>query len=226
MRSRPRISPAMAVAMVALFASLGGVGYAAVTVTGKSIKNGSITGKDVKKSSLTGKQVKNRSLGTADLSKTAVSSLRGAKGSKGDAGAPGAPGSQGAPGAPGTQGAPGAPGANGVVAPQVATVASKALPTGMETLVLSKPVPAGTYVVTAKTNLLGLGAPDILDCALSSGDTTVDNVQWTSTAQARTSVVMTAVTPASPGSPLRITCNPDEASGSAFSVKLIAIPVD
>lgn len=210
MRSRTRISPAMAVAMVALFASLGGVGYAAVTVTGKNIKNGSITGKDVKKSSLTGKQVKNRSLGTADLSKTAVSSLRGATGPKGDAGA---------------KGGPGAPGANGVVTPQVATLANKPLPTGVETLVLSKPVPAGTYVVTAKTNLLGLGAPDILDCALSSGDTLVDNVQWTSTAQARTSVVMTAVTPASPGSPLRITCNPDEASGSAFSVKLIAIPV-
>lgn len=222
MRSRTRISPAMAVAMVALFASLGGVGYAAVTVTGKNIKNGSITGKDVKKSSLAGKQVKNGSLGTVDLSKTAVSSLRGATGPKGDAGAKGGPG---APGAPGTQGAPGTPGANGVVTPQVAILDNKQLPTGEETQVLSKSVPAGTYVVTAKTNLLGGGVPDILQCTLFSGNTNVDLVQWTSTNQARTSVVMTAVTPASPGSPLRITCNPDEASGTAFSVKLIAIPV-
>jgi len=36
---------------------------------------------------------------------------------------------------------------------------------------------------------------------------------------------MTAVTAASPGSPLRITCNPDTTSGSAFDVKLIALPV-
>jgi hypothetical protein len=36
------------VAYLALFAALGGSAYAAVTVTGKDIKNGTVTGKDVK----------------------------------------------------------------------------------------------------------------------------------------------------------------------------------
>jgi hypothetical protein len=218
MKRRIRISPAMPVALVALFVALGGVSYAAVTVTGKNIKDGSITGKDVKKSSLDGNHVKNGSLGTIDLSKSAIASLRGATGPQGVAGAPGAPGT------PGAQGTPGAPGANGVVTPQAATLDNKQLPTGVETQVLSKSVPEGTYVVTAKTNLLAIGV-DIVECTLSAGNTAVDNAQWTSSAQARTSVVMTAVTTASPGSPLRITCNPDETSGSAFKVKLIAIPV-
>jgi hypothetical protein len=37
-----------AVACLALFAALGGSAYAAVTVTGKNIKDGTVTGKDVK----------------------------------------------------------------------------------------------------------------------------------------------------------------------------------
>ena len=40
-----------AVAYLALFAALGGSAYAAVTVTGKNIKDGTITGKDVENSS-------------------------------------------------------------------------------------------------------------------------------------------------------------------------------
>ena len=37
-----------AVAYLALFAALGGSAYAAVTVTGSNIKDGTVTGKDVK----------------------------------------------------------------------------------------------------------------------------------------------------------------------------------
>ena len=51
-----------AVAYLALFAALGGSAYAAVTVTGKQIKDGTVTGKDVK----------NRSLGAAKLSAGAL----------------------------------------------------------------------------------------------------------------------------------------------------------
>jgi hypothetical protein len=51
-----------AVAYLALFAALGGSAYAAVTVTGESIKDGTVTGRDVK----------NRSLGTNKLSADAV----------------------------------------------------------------------------------------------------------------------------------------------------------
>jgi hypothetical protein len=83
-----------AVAYLALFAALGGSAYAAVTVTGANIKNGSVTGKDVK----------NRSLGTKKLSTKAVNSLRGQQGPAGPQGP------QGPRGPAGEQGRPGEPG--------------------------------------------------------------------------------------------------------------------
>ena len=52
-----RPSSAMVIACLALSIALGGSAYAAVTVTGKNIKDGTITGRDVK----------NRSLDTNDL---------------------------------------------------------------------------------------------------------------------------------------------------------------
>ena len=103
---KPRwLSYANVVATIALFMALGGVSYAALTITGKNIKDSSVTGKDVK----------NKSLGKKDFK----GSVRGAKGAKGDPGSPGAPGakgdsgSPGAPGAKGDAGAPGTPGAPG-----------------------------------------------------------------------------------------------------------------
>ena len=44
-----RPSPALVISLIALFVSLGGSGYAALTISGKNIKNESITGKDVKR---------------------------------------------------------------------------------------------------------------------------------------------------------------------------------
>ena len=102
-----------AVAYLALFAALGGSAYAAVTVTGKNIKDGTVTGRDVK----------NSTLGTNKLSPTAVSSLtgkpgptgpQGDKGATGPAGPTGAPGRTGVPGPAGPQGAAGPPGATGI----------------------------------------------------------------------------------------------------------------
>jgi len=83
-----------AVAYLALFAALGGgTAYAAVTVTGKNIKDGTVTGRDVK----------NRSLGTAKLSPRAVSSLAGKPGPAGPQGDKGAPGTAGQAGPQGRQ---------------------------------------------------------------------------------------------------------------------------
>lgn len=98
-----------AVAYLALFAALGGSAYAAVTVTGKNIKDGTITGRDVK----------NRSLGTNKLSTKTVSSLagqrgpagpKGEKGEQGPAGPRGATGPQGPKGDQGLKGEQGEPG--------------------------------------------------------------------------------------------------------------------
>jgi hypothetical protein len=87
-----------AVAYVALFAALGGSAYAAVTVTGANIKDGTVTGKDVK----------NRSLGTSKLSTRVVSSLAGQQGPAGPTGP------KGETGAAGPQGPAGARGPSGI----------------------------------------------------------------------------------------------------------------
>jgi Collagen triple helix repeat (20 copies) len=100
-----------AVAYLALFAALGGSAYAAVTVTGKNIKDGTITGRDVK----------NRSLDTNKLSTTAVSSLagqRGPAGPQGDKGEPGPLGPTGATGPKGATGPAGPKGETGAAGPQ------------------------------------------------------------------------------------------------------------
>ena len=105
-----------AVAYLALFAALGGgTAYAAATVTGANIKDGTITSKDIKK----------RSIGADRLSPTAVSSLsrpgpagpagaNGEKGEKGERGERGPAGANGPAGPRGEQGAAGPAGANGV----------------------------------------------------------------------------------------------------------------
>jgi hypothetical protein len=89
----PLLTYANLVATLALFIALGGTSYAAITVTGKNVKDGSLTGKDVK----------DGSIAKADLSKDA-SSL-GAQGPRGADGANGAGGTNGAPGATGPTGA-------------------------------------------------------------------------------------------------------------------------
>jgi hypothetical protein len=64
---RSRLTYANLMATVAVFIALGGSSYAAITVTGKNVKDSSLTGKDVKNSSLTGSDVKNSSLTGSDI---------------------------------------------------------------------------------------------------------------------------------------------------------------
>lgn len=86
---RLRMSPAMVVAMIALFVALSGTAVAttSVLITGKQIKNGSITGADIK----------NKSVPAAKLK----GNFRGARGV---AGAPGPVGPQGPQGPQGPKG--------------------------------------------------------------------------------------------------------------------------
>jgi hypothetical protein len=97
-----RQSPAMVVAMLALFVALTGTAVATTSalITGNQIKNSSITGADIK----------NKSLGIADLATKA----RGARGARGPAGPPGAQGAQGPQGIQGPKGDPGTPNPNAI----------------------------------------------------------------------------------------------------------------
>jgi hypothetical protein len=63
----PRPTYGSVTATLALFAALGGTSYAALTVTGANIKNGSLTGADIRDGSLKGRDVRNRSLTGADV---------------------------------------------------------------------------------------------------------------------------------------------------------------
>jgi hypothetical protein len=77
---------AKVVSLLALFVALGGSAYAAVTITGRNVKNGSLTSADIRNRSLLSKDFKPGQL---------------AAGPRGAQGAPGATGAKGPPGVAG-----------------------------------------------------------------------------------------------------------------------------
>jgi hypothetical protein len=133
---RPRISPATAIALIALVAALGGTSYAAVKITGKDVRNNSLTGADIKNRSLTGADVKDgtlsaRHFGPNQLPRAAA----GAEGPAGPQGPQGPPGPQGEKGAPGEQGPQGERGRSETAIDASAT--PRGLPSGEDLDVLS-----------------------------------------------------------------------------------------
>jgi len=85
---RKRLSYSNVMATLAISVALGGTSYAAITITGKNVKNGSLTGADIKKHSV---QL-NRLIGRLTA---------GARGPMGDTGPKGDTGLQGPKGDPG-----------------------------------------------------------------------------------------------------------------------------
>lgn len=122
---KPKIpSPAMIVALVALFVALGGSSYAAValkanSVASKQIKNGSIQAADLAPAIRPAKSSRVFRAAVADVVTDPAADINihvvGEKGDKGDQGANGA---NGVNGAPGEQGAKGDQGARGDQGPQ------------------------------------------------------------------------------------------------------------
>jgi len=94
-------SAAVIISSIALFAGLGGVGYAAGTIGSTQIKNNSVQGADIK----------NGTIKAADI---ALGTRLGLKGQKGSTGQQGPAGQTGAKGDPGAPGAPGGPGVSGL----------------------------------------------------------------------------------------------------------------
>ncbi len=101
-----RPSPAMAVAFIALCVGVTGGAFAAATIDGGDIENGSITKKDLHKNSVNAKKVENKTLKANDFApgelKAGVQGIQGLQGPKGDKGAPGEDGTDGADGADAT----------------------------------------------------------------------------------------------------------------------------
>jgi hypothetical protein len=120
---RRRLGFANVTSLLALVVALGGTSYAAVTVTGKNVKDSSLTGRDIRNKSLTGTDVKDSSLTSRDIKNSSLLAAdfksgqlpAGARGVDGAAGARGLDGAAGARGAAGLPGAPGAKGDQGLI---------------------------------------------------------------------------------------------------------------
>jgi hypothetical protein len=84
---RDKLTYANVISTLCLFMVLGGGAYAA-----SQLPKNSVGTKQLKNNAVTGQKIKNKSIGTADLTPTAVTTL---KGTKGDAGPAGAQGPQG-----------------------------------------------------------------------------------------------------------------------------------
>jgi hypothetical protein len=72
-------SPAMVVALTALFLTLGGSAYALV-ITGKSIRNGTVTGGDIRNGSLASRDVKRDGLGGRSINESRLGVVPQAEG--------------------------------------------------------------------------------------------------------------------------------------------------
>ena len=101
-----------------------------------------------------------------------------------------------------------------------------ALPTGAAaTTVVELAVPAGNYVVLAKTQLFQTGAGDSVECLLKSGTTTIDQTAMkTLPALASVPASLQAVTTTTSPTTLSVQCAVSVANGSANYSSLIAIP--
>ena len=101
MRKR-RPSPAMVVALIALFVALGGTSYAVVagSIGTREIRDNSIRSKDIRNGDLRGEDIKNATLTPKDLSANASAGLQ----RPGPQGPPGAQGQLGLQGPSGSQG--------------------------------------------------------------------------------------------------------------------------
>lgn len=152
--------------------------------------------------------------------------MTGASGINGANGPNGANGIDGTDGTNGVNGIDGTDGINGTIAPLSATRGLTPLPTASPpTTVVDLMVPAGSYVVLAKTQLSHTGAGDTVDCTLKTGATTIDQVSMkTLPALAAIPASLQAVTTSTSPSQLSVQCAVLIANGSANFSSLIAIP--
>ncbi len=202
-----------AVALLALFVALGGVGYAA---SGGFTSGGGLSGCVRGNGSLTllkpGKRCKK--------GQTSVSWNQ--QGRRGDRGAAGPQGPKGASGASGAQGPAGATGpSDGFVARESGTTT---LPPGKATTIVQLSLPASTgYLVTGATELgNGTNTEGFVGCTLSDGATTSSG---STLLAGKTAFQQTlTLTGSTSGGVITLSCNPDNA-GQARNGVITAVRV-
>jgi hypothetical protein len=87
---RPHLTYANCMATAAVFIALGGSSYAAIQVTGKTVKDASLTGKDIRDRSLLRGDFRRGQVPAGPPGAQGETGVKGEKGDKGDPGAPGA----------------------------------------------------------------------------------------------------------------------------------------
>ncbi len=231
-------TPSIIAAGAALFVALGGSAVAANglihagdiapgAVTSKTIRNGGIEPRDLSTRTRALLQVAEGVAGEDGVDgSTGTPGTNGANGPNGPNGANGVDGTDGIDGTDGTDGIDGTDGTDGTIAPLSATAGMTALPTASPpTTVVDLAVPAGNYVVLAKTQLSHTGAGDTIDCTLKSGSASIDQISMkTLPALAAIPVSLQAVTVVTSPSQLRVECDVLTANGSANFSSVIAIP--
>jgi hypothetical protein len=150
----------------------------------------------------------------------------GANGANGPNGANGVNGTDGTDGAKGSNGTNGVNGTNGTIAPLSAKQGETLLPTGSAlSTVVELTVPAGNFVVLAKTQLSHTGAGDSVTCFLKAGTATIDQIAMkTLPALAAIPASLQAVTTTASSTQLSVQCVVAVANGAANFSSLIAIP--
>jgi hypothetical protein len=131
------------VAYLALFLALAGSSYAAVSITGKQVRDGSLSGRDVHNATLTTKDVRDQTLLASDFKQGQLPA--GPQGPKGD---------QGLTGDPGPQGAKGDPAAAGVAGHEIVRVQSEETSESFRQVFAECPV--GKVVVGGGAELVNL----------------------------------------------------------------------
>jgi hypothetical protein len=192
---RPKFSNV--IALVALFAVLGGSAYAG---------SKAINGKKIKKGTVTSKALKDKTIKTKDISDGAVADLQGQEG---------------------PQGQQGPQGPAGVIAPDSFDESgSLNLTDGVTTDVGAIPVASGdTYLVNAKMVLFGGPNVDAVVCSMQRNDVEIDRILWNPPADnTRTPAAMQALATGA-GASISIECESDGGTGSVLQRKIAAIPV-
>jgi hypothetical protein len=192
-----RLSYANVVATLALFIALGGGAYAAITVTGKNVRNGSLTGADLKNNSVASTDVRNGSLLSKDFKAGQLKA--------------------------GPAGPRGATGVTGPVGPSQAFHAAgtqfSVTAANLTDILTPLQVPAGSYAAVARVRLAANATTNLASCRLFVGSS-LDDSQGsfgpppvTGVPPETTLTMTTTGTLAAPG-PISVSCGVPSGTGA------------
>lgn len=139
-----RPSPALVVSIIALVVAGGGTATAATLIGSKQIRNSAVNSAKIKNSSVTSADIKNGTIATGDLSKGTLKRI--------DGGAP----------------TPGGTSASSLEA--IRKVGPVGQPANVDVKVATLTIPAGAYVIQAKTTMNGFtGDTNLVEGLINSG---------------------------------------------------------